>query len=218
MANEDPLFNNCIEPHSFCMRAMACDYCGASERKNILIRHLYGIQACDQHYMLGQRDCKADLAKNNQVRYADALNVSECAALFNALSSPFKVKRTSGVIDGDWNLRSEYDIFDPSFLDKIKNEWYIPVCKGIKGQDDFIKKSIPISWFLEPEVACEYSESFAITCRAAIEALDKGVYKVELDSFNSNVINSKPYCVAEHPNVVEALMPDGQIVRMLKCL
>ena len=215
MADEDPLYNNCIEPHSFCMRAMRCDYCGAPETKSVLIEYLYGIQACNQHHGLAQRDCKAELAKQGMVRYKDAAAVPECAELFKILKQGFKVTRSNGTVESGWSLRSQYDIIDPSFLYRLDGDWSIPACNVPQCTEQVIKKSIRLIWFLQPERLKEFPPNFASVCNAALAALDRGVYKAELDSYNANIIHSKPSCVAEHPDVGKAILPDGQIVRVL---
>jgi hypothetical protein len=45
--------------------------------------------------------------------------------------------------------------------------------------------------------------------------LNRGVYKAELDSYNANIIHSKPSEVVEQSGISRAVMPDGQIVRVL---
>jgi len=217
MADEDPLYNNCIRPHSLCMRPNVCDYCGAEETNPFLIESLYGIQTCKEHYRFAERDCKAELARSNAVRYKDALLVPECLKVFNALHSlpeGFKIKRTNGTVESNWYLRSEYTIFDPSFLFCLDGEWIIPVCNK-QDPDNAIKKSVKLSWFLTPEIVCDLPADFPANCTAAINALNRGVYKAELDSYNANIIHSKPSEVVEQSGIDRAVMPDGQIVRVL---
>jgi hypothetical protein len=218
MADEDPLYNNCIEPHSLCMRAAVCDYCGGPEKKAVLIEHLYGIQACAQHYSFAERDCKADLARNSMVRYKDAILVPECAKVLEILDSlnGFNVKRTSGAIDSNWQVRSTSDIFDPSFLTCHEGVWYIPCCNDKAGTPEYLKKGIPLAWFLTSDLGCTLPAEFPALCEAALKVLERGVYKAEFDAYTANVIHSKPSQVAEHPDVSKAIMPDGQIVRVLQ--
>lgn len=215
MADEDPLYNNCIQPHSLCMRPNLCDYCGAEETKPYLIEYLYGIQTCNNHYKFAERDCKAELARSKTVLYKDALLFPECVKVFDALDSlpgGFKIKRTSGLVEPNWHLRSEDTIFDPSFLFGVDGEWTIPVCN--KEDSNTIKKSVKLSWFLTPEIVCDLPADFPSMCTAAINTLNN-IYKAELDSYNANIIHSKPSEVAEQPGIGMARMPDGQIVRVL---
>jgi len=199
------------------MRAAICDYCAGPEKKNALIEHLYGIQACVEHYPLAQRDCKADLARNGMVRYKDAVLVSECAKVLDILASlnGFNVKRTSGDIESNWYVRSTSDIFEPAFLTCHEGVWYIPCCNDKAGTPKYVKKGIPLSWFLTSDLGCTLPPEFPTLCEAALKVLERGVYKAELDAYNAHVIHTKPSKVEEHPAVGKAMMPDGQIVRAL---
>ena len=203
---EDPLIP-CIDPHSLCMRPSLCDYCSQLVKHNVMIEYLFGILACDEHKAWALRDCKAYMHTQGIVRVRDAKDIaglSEFLAILEKMDGKIPVKRTSGVIDTDWSVISDW--YEYPKMARIDGSWTIHL------KNSQFRKHVELSGFLRDDSLGAFPPGFSHVVRRALDCLEKGVYAEEYawQKRSSSEVTS----VTEHPLITTAVMPNGTLVRV----
>jgi hypothetical protein len=202
---EDPL-QNCIVPHSLCMRPCICEYCYKPVKHHVLIEYLFGILACDEHHEWALRDCKAYMHENGIVRLNDArtiAGISECLSYVKEMDGRIPVRRTSGAMEYTWRMIDDWHEY--STLVCVEGKWSIHL------RNDQFRKHVPLTEFLRDDIAPSFPEGFPQSIDRAIRVLEEGVYRNE--HAKQKLCSAHTHEVSEHPLVGMAVMPNGTIVR-----
>jgi hypothetical protein len=162
MSSENPMKNS-VEPRSIVMTYQRCDYCGQDDTQYSGISYNFGIKSCDIHYSLAKRDCNAYLHSNMLVRLSDTDGNPILKTFMEKMKTPFKVKRTSGMIQDGWTVRDNTS-YDELYLRKLDGDWTFPC----KHAEDNITKNVTIA-----EMTHVLDQSFI---DSVLIVLEKGVY------------------------------------------
>ena len=111
------------------------------------------------------------------VRLGDAKTDPNLERVLAALETPFKIRRSSGLIEDGWSLLRDIQLWN--YFRKYDGQWYLSAMK-IEENGDRNRRQIPLSMFLEPEL--ELPGVPAADVFAGIAALDAGFYNEALAS------------------------------------
>ena len=179
-----------IEPHSFVMTHSKCDYCNKLEHRGVLVQHLFGIKACEEHFEWASHDIKAYFQENDMVAFKDAMENPAIKAFIESLGDEFEVKRTSGIVEKGWCVNRGCLYSGKKYFSYQDNSWSFPVKIG--KDEDIIQKNVPLSYYPNSE--------------AAIAALNDGIYKLDIST------KAKPF---GEPSYIGNVIVDNEVVRVL---
>jgi len=177
---EDPI-RICLDPCSLVMTPMACFYCHALDTKVVLIEYNFGMKCCDEHKALAERDCRAFMYRNKQIRLTDAFKDPVVGEFFKTLPKTFPIRRSNGEIE-DWCLR-ESSHFDREFLQVIDGVWSLPVV----NLDHTLYRRVAFNDFLDPILLArlpQVTENFKDLVVKTIDALGT-VYKKDEELYQA---------------------------------
>lgn len=164
MSSENPMKNS-VEPRSIVMTYESCDYCGQNNTQYSGVFQNFGIKSCDIHYSLAKRDCNAYLHSNMLVRLSDTYGNPVLRTFMEKMKTPFKVKRTSGLLQDGWTVRDNSTCHaDQLYIRKLDGDWTFP-CIHIA---DNITKNVAIA-----DMTHVLDQSFI---DYILEVLEKGIY------------------------------------------
>lgn len=203
MADENPVYANCLEPYSLVLRAQTCGYCGSQENvRNRSVHHLFGIIHCSAHTAWAQRDCNAYFHENNMVPLSYLKKDPILAPLLQEEDS-FTVRRTSGALESGWHILMW---IEGGVVKKIDGNWCLPF-----GTNK-ISKYVPVKSLLEDELKVANPILTPEVCDALLAFVacsEEGLYKAD---FEARPTPSEPL---ESPLVSIARDSTGLVGRVL---
>lgn len=198
---EDPMIN-CLVPHSLCMRPCMCEYCQQPDTRSVSIANLFGIISCDAHYEWALRDCRAYMHTNKMVLLKDARKVEGLSTVIEQLiekNNIFHVKRTSGDIETGWFVVEE--AYEYPSIQNFDGAWSVYV------SNTKVRKFVPLEEFVG------HGDLSVELVKEATDILHAGVYLPEYEKQSRLAVEATH--ITEHPNVGTAMMPNGNLVRVL---
>jgi hypothetical protein len=203
MANEDPLYASSIETGSLVMRQASCFYCGINHYDDYIIDYMFGIRACKWHQSNAERDNRAYCHRMKIVSLHTERKNPLFARLIQELMKDVKVKRSSGLIEDGWSLRS-IDLYGGyTFIRKIDEDW----CIGLVNRDS---KSKNVS-FKDLIQVNEFNTDFLSYLDEFEKKLEEGLYIQEYNIVES-LRNTRE--LPELDNVYTTVLADGRPVRV----
>ena len=188
------------------MRTNQCFYCGAESLNDIkTLGHDFGIRYCVSHQSDAKRDSHAYLHEAKQVRTQDALAHPVLQEWLSLLKMPTHIRRTSGLVEGDWVLQHEpWSTY--TTLRCAENEWSVPMIHPTTE----IMKYVRLSCFQEENVAKRNHPAIAEQIVSVQELLEDGLYKADYDSY---CLEQTTSFVPESVNVIP-IIANGRVGRV----
>jgi len=139
---------------------------------------------------------------NQIVLLRDAKNIDGLGSLLEEIiekNTLFHVTRTSGDVEKGWFLVEE--AYEYPTVQKCDGTWRVYL------SNTKVRKFVPLEEFVG------HGDLSAESVKVAIDILDRGVYLAEYK--NQCLLSVEANHVTEHPNVATAMMPNGNLVRVL---
>ncbi len=93
-----------MAPSRLVMISTTCFYCSAESWNDELVHRLFGIRHCQHHTWEAERDVKDYLREHQIIRMRDGSQHPVLGPFLAALTPTITVRRSSGVLEGDWFL------------------------------------------------------------------------------------------------------------------
>jgi len=156
-------------PSSLLTMYRECAYCRTpliEEAHSVRVSRLFGIIHCSDHATEASRDIYSYMNKMLVVRMQETYTHPKLQPLFDILRSGVSIRRSSGILDPDWQLLDDpYDSLN--LIKKHNGIWLCPMKK------EHMHKDVPLeTLFAEMEPDSKHRKHLA----TALRALSDGIY------------------------------------------